>query len=148
MAESYTAVRDEADTILGWQRAIYARPPIGSPDGGAWVTAGDMDLFMRAMRNGRLLSPKLTDAWQRPQVLYRQDEEFDFYYGYGLLFVCDKRGKVAFYVGQGEDTGVSSKSVYFPAYDWQLTLLANQDGGTWPLVWAVHELGERAHSSK
>ena len=140
VAESYTAVTNDNNDITGWRRAIYSRPPIGSPDGGAWVTAGDMDLFMNAVRNGRLLSPELTRAVLTPQVLYHEHEEFDFYYSYGFYFVLDKTGKVQFYLGQGEDTGVSSKAVYFPQQNIQAVLLANQDSCTWPVVWNMYHL--------
>jgi CubicO group peptidase (beta-lactamase class C family) len=140
VAESYTAVKNSTDEITNWRRAIYARPPIGSPDGGAWTTAGDLDLFMTAVRNGRLLSPELTQAFLTPQVLYREHEDFDFYYGYALYFALNKGGEVQFYLGQGEDTGVSAKCVYFPAQNIQAVLLANQDSCTWPLVWELYEL--------
>jgi CubicO group peptidase (beta-lactamase class C family) len=140
VAESYTVVTDDNDTITGWQRAIYTRPPIGSPDGGAYVTAGDMDLFWQAVRNGRLLSPKLTEALLIPQVHYRENEPFVFKYGYALYFILDKQDTIQFYLAQGEDTGVSSKSVYYPAADIHAVLLANQGFCTWPLVWALHQL--------
>ena len=68
MAEGADPIRDEAGAITGWKRNIYSYPPIGSPDGGAHVTAADLDRFMRAVRDGRLLSPELTAAFLAPQV--------------------------------------------------------------------------------
>ncbi len=140
VAESYTAVTDDNDEIVGWQRAIYARPPIGSPDGGAWVTAKDLDMFMTAVRNGHLLSSELTQAFLTPQALYRELDEFDYYYGFAVYFVLDKAGNIQFYLGEGEDTGVSSKVVYYPQQNVQAVLLANQDFCTWPLVWEIYKL--------
>lgn len=139
VAESYTAV-DKDDEIIGWRRAIYSRPPIGSPDGGAWVTARDLDLFMTAVRHGRLLSSKLTQAFLTPQVQYREHEDFNFYYGYAFYFVLDKAGTIQFYLGQGEDTGISTKCAYFPLQNIQAVLLANQDSCTWPLIWDIYRL--------
>ncbi len=49
----------KAGTITGWKRNIYSYPPIGTPDGGAHVTAADLDRFMRAVQDGRLLSAEL-----------------------------------------------------------------------------------------
>ncbi len=140
VAESYTAVTNSANEITNWRRAIYSRPPIGSPDGGAWVTASDLDLFMTAVQNGRLLSSELTQAFLTPRVLYREGEDFDFYYVYALYFVLNNAGKVQFYLGQGEDTGISAKCVCYPAQNIQAVLLANQDFCTWPLVWDIYQL--------
>ena len=46
VAEPCEPVRDEAGAITGWKRNIYSYPPIGSPDGGAHVTAGDLVKFV------------------------------------------------------------------------------------------------------
>lgn len=138
VAESYTAVTNEQNETIGWQRPIYMRPPIGSPDGGAYTTAPDMVRFMLALRHGRLLSPTLTQLIQTPQVNYLERETYNTKYGFGPFFVFDKEDKLMFYLGQGEDNGVSSKAVYFPDQEVTAVLLANQDFCTWPLVWEIH----------
>ncbi|HRQ39119.1 MAG TPA: serine hydrolase domain-containing protein [Chloroflexota bacterium] len=139
VAESYTAVMD-TDGRTTWQRPIYMRPPIGSPDGGAYVTAKDMAIFITAIHDGRLLSPELTHALLTPKLPYAIRETYNTHYGYALLFVFDKQDKLLFYLGQGEDNGVSSKAVYFPSHQIQAILLANQDYCTWPLIWQIHKL--------
>mgnify|MGYP002713007251 CR=1 FL=1 len=146
VAESYTAVTDENDTPIGWQRAIYMRPPIGSPDGGVYTTAPDMTKFMDALRNGKLLSPELTKAIFTPQVTYIERETYDLKYAFANLIVLDKEGNVLFTLGQGEDNGVSAKAVYYPEAEVTAVLLANQGFCTWPLVWEIHELISNAAS--
>ena len=137
VAECYTASVDEAGQTT-WQRAIYMRPAIGSAEGGAYATAQDIGLFMQAVRDGRLLSPKLTQAFFTPQVRYYERETYDLKYGFGMLYLFDKQDNLLFYLGQGEDNGSSSKGVFFPAYEVTAVLLANQDFCTWPLVWDIY----------
>ena len=140
VAESYTAVTDENDNTIGWQRAIYMRPPIGSPDGGAYTTVHDVTKLMQALQSGTFLSSDLTQAFFTPQVEYMQRETYDLKYGFSNLFVVDKNGKLMFSLNQGEDNGVSSKAIYYPDADVTAVLLANQDFCTWPLVWEIHQL--------
>ena len=140
VAESYTAVTDKNDNIIGWQRPIYMRPPIGSPDGGAYTTVYDMGLFMDALRTGKLLSPENTQAMQTPQVTYHERETYNLKYSFTTLFVCDKEDKINFYLGEGEDNGVSCKTVYYPDADVTNVLLANQNFCKWPLVWEIDKL--------
>ena len=56
VAEGCDPIRDEDETILRWKRNIYSYPPIGCPDSGAYVTAGDLDRFLRQAKAGSLLS--------------------------------------------------------------------------------------------
>jgi hypothetical protein len=59
VAEGCDPIQDEQGNLLGWKKNIYSFPPIGSPDSGAHVTAGDLDRFLRAVQAGKLLSPAL-----------------------------------------------------------------------------------------
>src|SRR5712691_12188779 len=56
VAEGCDPLRDEQGGIVAWKKNIYSYPPIGSPDGGAHVTAGDLDRFLRQLKTGALLS--------------------------------------------------------------------------------------------
>lgn len=140
LAEAYIPVESEEGVIMGWQKPIYMRPPIGSPDGGAHTTVGDMDLFWDAVRNGRLLSPDLTQAFLTPQVHYVKREKFQYAYGFATYFAQNLNGDILFYLGQGEDHGVSAKSVYFPKEKIQAVLLSNLGFITWPVVWKIYEI--------
>ena len=60
IAEGCDPILDEEEHIVGWKKNIYSFPPIGSPESGALVTAGDLDRFLRVVQAGRLLSPEST----------------------------------------------------------------------------------------
>lgn len=142
VATGYEKIADNQPDITAWRTCIYMRPPLGSPDGYAYTTAADMERFWTAVRNNTYLSPALTRAFLTPQVLYRNHADFDYKYGFAVYFALDKQGEIAFYLGEGEDNGVSAKSVYYPAHDLQAVMLANQGFCTWPIVWDVYRLLE------
>ena len=55
-AEGYFAVKDKKGTFVKWKKNIYSYPPIGTPDGGAFTTVGDLDIFLRAIKERKILS--------------------------------------------------------------------------------------------
>src|SRR5260370_24341279 len=71
VAEGCDPLRDEHGTLVAWKKNMYSFPPIGSPDGGAYVTAADLDRFLRQVKAGTLLSPQSTAAFFTPQALGR-----------------------------------------------------------------------------
>jgi CubicO group peptidase (beta-lactamase class C family) len=146
VAEGADPLRDAAGAITGWKRNIYSYPPIGSPDGGAQVTAGDLVQFLQALRGGALLSPTLTAAFFTPQVLYKQlpggrTED----YGYGLWFQRDAAGRVLSYAKDGINAGASAFLRAFPPAGITVALLSNMEAGVWQpmsFVAAQVEAGE------
>ena len=44
IAEGYEVIKNE-NNELSWKKNIYTFPPIGTSDGGAFTTVGDLDLF-------------------------------------------------------------------------------------------------------
>jgi CubicO group peptidase (beta-lactamase class C family) len=140
VAEGCDPMRDEAGNVVGWKKNIYSYPPIGSPDGGAYVTAGDLDRFLRAVKAGQLLSPELTEAFLTPQVTYREKDGWTMMYGYGLWFYVDRSGKTVCYQKEGVNAGVSGVIRHFPAQDINVVMLSNMEDGVWEPVWKVHEM--------
>jgi CubicO group peptidase (beta-lactamase class C family) len=140
VAEGYDPIRDGEDDVVGWKRNIYSFPPIGSPDSGAHVTAGDLDRFLRAVQAGELLSPELTEAFLTPQVHYRDGDAFTTMYGYGLMFYLDKTGQIVCYQKDGINAGASAIIRHFPARDINAVILSNMEDGVWGPIWKVHEL--------
>ncbi len=140
VAEGSDPIRDEAGTITGWQKNIYSFPPIGSPDGGAHVTAGDLDHFLRAVQRGELLSPQMTAAFLTPQVHYRAMDGWDKHYGFGLWFYVDSAGQVVCYEKEGVNVGVSGAILRFPQDDINVVILSNMEEGAWSPTWAVHNM--------
>jgi CubicO group peptidase (beta-lactamase class C family) len=140
VAEGADPIRDTAGRVVAWKRNIYAFPPIGSPDSGAYVTAGDLDRFLRAVQAGDLLSPQLTEAFLTPQVPYKQRDDWTLMMGYGLMFYVDACDGVVCYQKEGINAGVSAIIRHFPQQDISVVLLSNMEAGVWEPIWTVHEL--------
>jgi hypothetical protein len=140
VAEGHDPIWDDADRIVGWKRNIYSYPPIGSPDGGAHVTAADLDRFLRAVHRGALLTPEMTRAFLTPQVQYRVGEHGNLMFGHGLKFGLDQDGQVLYYGKEGINAGVSAYLRHYPAQDINLVLLSNTMDGVWEPMKRVHDL--------
>jgi CubicO group peptidase (beta-lactamase class C family) len=65
-AEGYQSVYDEEGNFTGYKKNIYSYPPIGTPDGGAYSTAEDLDKFIRAIKNNVILSDSCSKALFEP----------------------------------------------------------------------------------
>jgi CubicO group peptidase (beta-lactamase class C family) len=140
VAEGSDPVRDAGGQMTGWRENIYSFPPIGSPDGGAYVTAPDLVRFLRAVQAGELLSPALTEAFLTPQVPYQAGPGWQKQYGLGLWFYLDPAGQVVFYEKEGQNAGVSAVLRHFPQAAISVVLLSNMEAGVWEPIWKVHEL--------
>jgi CubicO group peptidase (beta-lactamase class C family) len=139
VAEGADPIRDEAGAIEGWRRNIYSFPPIGSPDGGAFVTAVDLGLFLRAVIEGRLLSAEMTSAFLTPQVAYRERDGWKQRYGYGPWFRVEPDGSVLFLEKEGINVGVSGVVRHYPARDLTLVILSNLEVGVWDPARRLHD---------
>ena len=141
VAEGADPIRDAAGKVIGWRRNIYAfPPPVGSPDSGAYVTARDLDPFLRAVQAGDLLPPRLTEAFLTPQVHCRQRDDWTLMMGYGLVFYLDTSHGVVCYQKEGINAGVSGVVRYFPQRDINVVILSTMEDGVWEPVWMVHDL--------
>jgi CubicO group peptidase (beta-lactamase class C family) len=139
VAEGSDPLRDGSGRVTGWKRNIYSYPPIGSPDGGAHVTAGDLDRFLRAVQAGTLLSPEMTAAFFTPQAHYRAVAGGTAKYGYGLMFVVDAADRVVFYEKDGINAGASGVVRHYPEGDLTVVILSNMEKGAWEPLARVHE---------
>jgi CubicO group peptidase (beta-lactamase class C family) len=140
VVEGCDPLRDEHGTIVAWKKNIYSFPPIGSPDSGAYVTASDLDRFLRKVKAGTLLSPQSTAAFFTPQVLHHVQDDWKQMYGYGMEFAVDGAGKVMFAQKEGTNAGVSAVIRYYPDQDINVVLLANIQHGAWEPVMTIHRL--------
>lgn len=140
VAEGSDPIRNADGKIEAWKKNIYSYPPIGSPDGGAHVTAGELDRFLRAVQRGELLSQELTEAFLSPHVNYKDKGSWMMKYGYCLWFYVEKDGKVVCYQKEGVNAGVSGLLRYFPEQDINVVLLSNMEDGVWEPVRKIHEL--------
>lgn len=140
LAEGCDPIRDTAGEVVGWKKNIYSFPPIGSPDSGAYVTAGDLDRFLRALQAGELLSGKLTRALFTPQVDYRQEDDWLMRYGFCLWFYVEQDGRILCWQKEGINAGVSGLFRYFPEQDINVVLLSNMEEGVWEPIWKIHKM--------
>lgn len=139
-AEGADPLLDEAGHVVDWKKNIYSYPPVGSPDSGAYVTAGDLDRFLRSLQGGVLLSPELTQAMLTPKVFYQAKDGWTMMYGFVFWFYIDKSGEVVCFQKEGINAGVSAVMRYYPGQDTNVVLLSNMEDGAWDPVWKIHEV--------
>ncbi|MFJ8913567.1 serine hydrolase domain-containing protein [Amycolatopsis sp. NPDC102389] len=124
VAEGWDPILD-GERITGWKQNIFSYPPIGSPDGGAYCTVGDLVRFLRAIREERLLSRERTKEFLTPQVLHSSGVR----YGFGLEFVLSPDGSVRHYYKDGGNIGVCSLMRHYPAEGLDVAMLSNATYG-------------------
>jgi CubicO group peptidase (beta-lactamase class C family)/multimeric flavodoxin WrbA len=140
VAEGADPVKDADGNITGWRKNIYSYPPIGTPDGGAHVTAADLDRFLRFVKRGALLSPESTRYFFTPQILHSQRDEWKEMYGPGLWFYVEENGNILFYEKDGQNAGVSGMIRHYPAKDISVVLLSNLGQGAWEPIREIHKM--------
>ena len=132
-AEGYFAVHDENGNFIKWKKNIYSYPPIGTPDGGALTTVGDLDLFIRALRSGVLLSREYADMIFSPHCVFTRPSQYGTWCtGYAFEFI-EYEGEIFCMYKEGGNPGVDAIFSYYPALDLSLNILANQEGTLWKL---------------
>jgi CubicO group peptidase (beta-lactamase class C family) len=140
VAEGADAVTAKDGTAVTWRRNIYSYPPIGSPDGGAHVTAGDLISFHRALGEGRLLNSELTGQMLTPHEDYRQTLKGSHRTGFGFEFLVRPNGEVQSYWKEGMNAGASGILKHYPAADVTVVVLSNREDGAWEPIAAVDRL--------
>lgn len=148
VAEGSDPLHNEAGKIIGWKRNIYSYPPIGSPDGGANVTVGDLNCFLHELKAGHLLSSEMTQAFLTPQVQYQETDQWTIKFGYGLAFYFNKSGDLMFYQKEGINAGTSAFLRHYPASNLTFVLLSNMMEGVWKPARKIHELIMEKHHDR
>lgn len=137
VAEGVEAIEDEEGAIVGWRRNVYSYPPIGGPDSGAYVTAGDLLEFHRALTEGRLLGPDLTAEMLSPKVAH--EGSWSGLTGFCFEFETDESGAVRCYWKEGVNVGVSGMLRHYPAADVTFAVLAVGEDAAWDPIRALDE---------
>jgi CubicO group peptidase (beta-lactamase class C family) len=119
------------------EQNLYAYPPQGAPDGGAFCTAGDLHAFFAALRDGQLLPADLTDDFLTPQVASADGGPGG--QGFGLEF--NDLG----YYKEGESEGASGIFSHLSVWNADIVILSNTMDGTWPLL---GEFARRAREAR
>lgn len=140
-AEGYKNIQDAQERIIGYQKNIYCYPPVGTPDGGAYTTAGDLNLFLDAVRGHILLNGEYADIFLRPHCEFSNSVEWLSIpgmckqNGYGFEFYLLEKEDIPFCIYKdGCNDGVAAKFLYYPREDVTLTVLSNQDCDIWSMV--------------
>lgn len=126
-----------------WVSNIYSYPPIGSPDGGAQVTAGDLVRFIQAVRGGELLDAEHTEEFFVPQVEHEEASSLAAeatWYGFGLEFDLNEDGTVRSYYKEGINAGASGIVRHYLEEGLDVVVLSNSEEGAWDVI---RELDER-----
>ncbi|MGY3718247.1 serine hydrolase domain-containing protein [Sutcliffiella cohnii] len=118
---------DEQDG--NWKSNIYSIPIKGGADGGAFITASEMERFWERLLNNKLLNEEFTIKLLTPHIF--EDEES--YYGYGV-WISKKNGEIYKYHVMGYDPGVSFHSGYYPRQESAITVLCNKSYGAYDIV--------------
>lgn len=137
-AEGYFTVDDENGIFIKWKKNIYSYPPIGTPDGGAYTTAGDLDMFIRAIKDCKLLSEKYSEMIMNPHCKFTRPSKYSGTWRTGYAFEFIEIGDKIFCIyKEGRNPGVDAIFSYYPELDISLNILSNQtDSGN--IFWKMY----------
>ncbi len=134
VAEGYASIEDDAGKPIGFRKNIFAYPPLGSPDAGAYTTVGDLRRFFAAIEGEDFLMPASRAAFLSPVRRYselRVGGERKM--GYVLEHDYDESGELLRFGKDGVNPGVAAIAMRYPRRDGFVALLANQDADVWSL---------------
>jgi CubicO group peptidase (beta-lactamase class C family) len=131
VAESVEPIEDCEGHVIGWRRNIYSYPPVGGPDGGAYVTAEDLLRFHAAVTEGRLLGRLLTAELLSPKERHSRKGSRTRMMGYGFEFETDPDGLVQLYWKEGANVGTSGILQHYPPEDLTVAILTVGEGAAW-----------------
>lgn len=140
-AEGYTNLYNKNGEVTGYKKNIYSFPPQGTPDGGAYTTAEDLNLFLAALKNHVLLNKSYADLMLTAHCPYTREKEWmeipGLYerngYAFELLFLPDRPEPFCIYK-DGQNDGVAARFNYYPKEDMTVTILSNQDCDVWKMT--------------
>jgi CubicO group peptidase (beta-lactamase class C family) len=139
IAEGYIACYDENKSLIKWKKNIYSYPPIGSPDGGVYTTANNLDTFIRKLRENTLLNEEYTNMifsphceFAKPLKKWKPAPNATIRNGYAFEFVEINDDVFCMYK-DGLNDGVGAMLSYYPAIDTTIIILSNQDCNIWEM---------------
>lgn len=141
VAEGYFGDYDSEGKLLRWRKNIYAYPPVGTADAGAYTTVGDMDRFVRAVKGGCLLDAAHTAMLFSPHCAFTRAHHIRGVWRTGYAFEFQELAGEPFCIyKEGVNAGVYAMMSYYPALDATLMMLANQDGPFWRAYNALQDV--------
>jgi CubicO group peptidase (beta-lactamase class C family) len=134
VAEGYATVEGAEGGAAGFRKNIYAYPPIGSPDAGAFVTVRNLASLFAAIESESFLSATSRAEFLRPVIDAFTLESGDLRrYGYALEHDFDPSGMPIRYGKDGVNPGVAAIAMRYPTADGFVVILANQDTNVWSM---------------
>jgi CubicO group peptidase (beta-lactamase class C family) len=115
----------------GVRSNVLHLPVRGTGDGGIYTTAADMRAFWTALFAGRIVSSTWVAEMTRP----RSDNHERWQYGLGFWL----RTRTTIVILEGQDAGVSFRSLHDPLRDTTCTVLANWTDGAWEVAKVLEE---------
>lgn len=110
-----------------WYANYYTHPPRGASAGGGYSTVEDLFDFMRALRQGVLVSVESYEMIAAPFNRYLSHPQSRSFYGYAMQ-ITDPGSPSERLGHTGGGLGNGAASFYYPAYDLTVIWLTNQDG--------------------
>ncbi len=117
----------------GLESNIYKLPILGAADGGIYSTAADVATLWRALLNGMLLRPSVSEQLLGARTVVDGAES----YGWGYWLWQEKDAAAIRYL-DGADAGVAFQSKQLPDGT-LITIIANRGMEVWPLAVAIEE---------
>lgn len=137
-AEGYKSIYDIDGECIGFKKNIYCYPPIGTPDGGAYTTVEDLDIFIRAIRSSIILPERYSKMLLTPHCQFTKPSSWNIVSnvkvrtGYAFEFL-EIDNKTFCIFKEGVNDGVSAMFSYYPKADITISILANQNCNIWEM---------------
>lgn len=114
-----------------WRTNIFAVPLIGGPDGGVFITVGDIAKFWDSLFGFKLLDEATTTTMLKPHIRTDKSKDNDIFYGLGV-YIHLREGNPFAYSVEGSDPGVEFYSTVFPDKQIEYTITSNTNSNLWP----------------
>ena len=132
-AEGYIQINDETGNFIKWRKNIYAYPPIGTADSGAYTTVADLHCFWNAIHDDVLLTRDYSRMLERPQSVYMKPHKCgSLRFGFAFEFI-EADNKTFCIYKDGINSGVAAIMSYYPQSGIHVNILSNQDGNLWEM---------------
>lgn len=135
-AEGY--IQAEADRRQIWRKNIYSIPPVGTPEGGIYSTAGDLDLLLRGLTGGQFFTPEYAKLILTPKVLHSDKGSYQHWMGFGFEFYMDGDRTLRIQK-DGSNPGVSAVMAYYPGSKSNIIILSNINCNVWDMLHKIEE---------
>lgn len=117
----------DTDAASELQPAPGATQGFGSPAGGHFSTAADMQRFADALLAGKLLSAATTNVLTSPQIVAFPAKDGRPELNYGMGFGVGSEGGHRWFGHNGGTAGANVEFAEFPEEQWTLSVFSNRD---------------------